>query len=566
MLVDGALFIVVQTGVHGLRHGQGVDIGRLQLDAAALGCCPQKAHIKGVDVVSHQNAVARKGKKSFQRFLFAGGVRYHLVGDAGQLGDLGGDGLTGLDEGIELLHHLAVADDDRANLSKILYAGVKTGGLGIEHAEFTVQRLILYAVNAGHHVVHKIGFAPVDELEIRVFFVDVIGCQHGFRIALTHAVVGDGNGGVSHAVRQLDDAAGVAEAVHAGKLGVQMQLHPLFRGSILPLFALHDQHIVGAHDVVVLVFIVGAVATHNDRAALANALPLGAVLPFLCADLQVDRSGIVGDGHSIDLAVVALDLGKEHIAPDHALAALAAQILEGGKVFGGEHFAVEDGDRLVGKVESLHLDGRCGVLFLEFDHRRCDLALQLFLHLLLLRRSHCALQRYLGGNAGMLGNTLCKQFLKAHLLQKLCAVAHPHRDVLPGDGNAAPVQKAVDGHTVPLHVLQQDAQSVLIQHGIAEQVFDLQFKAFIVRLQGSQQPGAEVLIQRGGTAQGKLDLPVLPQHPGVLHDHLPETGRKIRVRHKLRPQLGNKWFHKWYSFLVGSLQHKLPHPFLQVWQ
>ena len=227
---------------------------------------------------------------------------------------------------------------------------------------------------------------------------------------------------------------------------------------------------------------------------------------------------------------------------------------------------MEDGDRLVGKVESLHLDGRCGVLFLEFDHRRCDLALQLFLHLLLLRRSHCALQRHLGGNAGMLGNALCKQFFKAHLLQKLCTVAHPHRDVLPGDGNAAPVQKAVDGHTVPLHVLQQGAQSVLVQHGIAEQVFDLQFKAFIVRLQGSQQPGAEVLIQRGGTAQGKLDLPVLPQHPGVLHDHLPKTGRKIRVRHKLRPQLGNKWFHKWYSFLVGSLQHKLPHPFLRVWQ
>ena len=345
-----------------------------------------------------------------------------------------------------------------------------------------------------------------------------------------------------------------------------MQLHPLFRGGILPLFALHDQHIVGVYDVVVLVFIVGAVTPHDDCAALADALPLGAVLPFLCADLQIDRSGIVGDGHGVDLAVVALDLGKKYIAPDHALAALAAQILEGRKIFGGEHFAVEDGDRLVGKVEPLHLDRRCGVLFFKFDHRRCNLAFQLFLHLLLLGRSHRALQRHLGGNAGMLGNALCKQFLKAHLLQKLCAVAHPHRDVLPGNGDAAPVQKAVDGHTVPLHVLQQGAQGVLVQHGIAEQVFDLQFKALVVRLQGSQQAGAEVLIQRGGAAQSKLDLPVLPQHPGVLHDHLPEAGRKIRVRHKLRPQLGNKWFHKWYSFLVGSLQHKLPHPFLQVWQ
>ena len=86
----------------------------------------------------------------------------------------------------------------------------------------------------------------------------------------------------------------------------------------------------------------------------------------------------------------------------------------------------------------------------------------------------------------MLSNTLGKQLLKAHLLQKLCAVAHPHRDVLPGNGDAAPVQKAVDGHAVPLHVLQQGAQGVLVQHGIAEQVFDLQLKALIVRLQGSQ--------------------------------------------------------------------------------
>ena len=40
MLIDGSLLIVVQAGIHGLCHGQGVDIGRLQLDAAALGSCP----------------------------------------------------------------------------------------------------------------------------------------------------------------------------------------------------------------------------------------------------------------------------------------------------------------------------------------------------------------------------------------------------------------------------------------------------------------------------------------------------------------------------------------------
>lgn len=89
---------------------------------------------------------------------------------------------------------------------------------------------------------------------------------------------------------------------------------------------------------------------------------------------------------------------------------------------------------------------------------------------MLLGLSHRALQCHLGGNAGMLGNTLCQQFLKAHLLQKLCAVAHPHRDALPGDGNAASVQKTVDRYAVPLHILQQGAQGALVQHGVAEQI------------------------------------------------------------------------------------------------
>ena len=136
MLVDGALLVVVQARVHGLRHGQGVDIGRLKLDAAPLGRCPQKADIKGVGVVGHQNAAICKLQKGFQRLGSSLGASvHHLVGDAGQLGDLGGDGLAGLDKGVKLLHHLAVPDDDRADLGQVLHTGVKAGGLGIKHAE-----------------------------------------------------------------------------------------------------------------------------------------------------------------------------------------------------------------------------------------------------------------------------------------------------------------------------------------------------------------------------------------------------------------------------------------------
>ena len=473
VLVDGALLVVVQAGVHGLCHGQGVNIGRaFQRDAAALRGGPQKTHIKGVDIVAHKDAVTRKLQESFQCFLFAGGVGHHLVGDAGQLGDLGRDGLAGLDKGVKLVHHFPVLHDDRTDLGHILHAGVKARRLSIEHAELAVQRLVFHAVDAGHHVVHKVGFAPVDQLEIRVGLVDVVRRQHGFRVALTHAVVGDGNGRVPHAVGQLDDAAGVAEAVHAGKLGVQVQLHPLDRGSILPLFALHDEHIVGVNDIIVLVFIVGAVTAHDEGGALAERLPLGAVLAFLRANFQVDGALIVGDGNGVNFAVVALHLGEEHITPDGALAALAAQVLERGEVLGGEHLAVENGHGLVGQVEALHLDGRGGVLLLELDHRRRDLALQLFFHLVLLGFAHRALQRHLRLDAGMGRNALSQQFFKAHLLQKLRAVAHPDGDLLAGDADGAPVQKTVDGHTVPLHLLHQVPQGSFVQHGIAEQVFN----------------------------------------------------------------------------------------------
>ena len=66
-------------------------------------------------------------------------------------------------------------------------------------------------------------------------------------------------------------------------------------------------------------------------------------------------------------------------------------------------------------------------------------------------------------------------------------------------------------------------------------ISDAKLKALIVGREGGQQPCAQPLVQRGRTAQRKDDLPLLPQHLGVLDDHAAKTGRKVRVRHKLRP-------------------------------
>lgn len=143
---------------------------------------------------------------------------------------------------------------------------------------------------------------------------------------------------------------------------------------------------------------------------------------------------------------------------------------------------MEDGHRLVGQVQSLHFDGRSGILFLELDHRRGDLALQLFLHLVLLGlKAYSADQADFGRHPGVAGDAVCQQLFKAHLLQNFV----PWRtdgDALPQDGDAAPVQKAVDGHTVRLHFLQQVPQGGFVQRGIAEVVLDLQFKALMTGL------------------------------------------------------------------------------------
>ena len=204
---------------------------------------------------------------------------------------------------------------------------------------------------------------------------------------------------------------------------------------------------------------------------------------------------------------------------------------------------MENGHGLVRQVQALHLDGGGRVLLLKFDHRRRDLALQLFFHLALFRLIHRALQGHFGLDPRMGGYPLGQQVLKPHLLQKLGAVADTDADILARNADLAPVQKAVDGHAVPLHLLHQLPQGSFVHGSVTEEVLNFQFKALIARLQRGQQPRAQAFVQRGGAAQGKDHLPFLPQHPGALHNDLPKAGCKRRVYHKLRPELGNEWCH-----------------------
>lgn len=223
---------------------------------------------------------------------------------------------------------------------------------------------------------------------------------------------------------------------------------------------------------------------------------------------------------------------------------------------------MEDGHRLVGQVQPLHLDGGGGILFLELDHRRGDLALQLFLHLVLLGLAYSADQADFGRHPGVAGDAVCQQLFKAHLLQKLRAVAHPDGDALPQDGDAAPVQKAVDGHAVRLHFLQQVPQGRFVQRGIAEVVLDLQFKALIIRLQRGQQPGAQALVQRGGAAQGKMTCWLCRSMQACSTITCPKQDANAGSA----MNCGQSWETSGVTGDTPFIQHKLPRLCPQAWQ
>ena len=328
VFVDGIQLIVAQPGEQRLPHGQRVNVGILvKADARALPCLADKQHIKAVGVVRHQNVVAAEFLEGADGFVRRGGVRHHGIVDARQFHHARRDGLAGVDEGAEFLFRVdfAVFDKHRADFGQALGVRVQSGGLGVEHNKTAVQRHFGTAVQRGDHVIDKIRLAAVNQLKAGVVFVDGVGGQHGFGVALADAVVGNGDGAVSHTVRQPHDLAGIIKAVHGAGLGMQMQLHALlpFGCGILPLRAFYLQDIVGQNDVVMLIFVIHIVAAHDQRGAGFQPLPLGHVGVLVPQNLEVNRAGIVGDGGKINLAAVALDLGGKDIAPDRHLAAVA---------------------------------------------------------------------------------------------------------------------------------------------------------------------------------------------------------------------------------------------------
>ena len=97
-----------------LCQNERVDIGRLERKLEALACGSDEADVK-IGVVRAERSAADKVQK-FRQHLFDGRRTFqHLVGDAGQLDDLGKQASSGGNKGLEGIDHLVALHDGRAD-------------------------------------------------------------------------------------------------------------------------------------------------------------------------------------------------------------------------------------------------------------------------------------------------------------------------------------------------------------------------------------------------------------------------------------------------------------------
>ena len=115
MLGEDVQLVLLEVGVGKAGERDRVEIGIGERDLQLLGGGADETRIE-VGIVRDQHPVARKFEKSGDGFINRRRVGHHLVGDAGQLGDLFRDGHPGVDKGVEAVQHLALADAHRADL------------------------------------------------------------------------------------------------------------------------------------------------------------------------------------------------------------------------------------------------------------------------------------------------------------------------------------------------------------------------------------------------------------------------------------------------------------------
>ncbi len=230
MLRHDVQLVLPQSRQQVLGQDQGVDIGGPEVQPRLGAALADEADVE-LRVVGRQGPPVDELQEVRQGLLGRGRVLEHLVGDARKADDLRRQPPPGVHEGLEALGNLSVPEDHRADLRDGLPVHPEARGLDVEADDLPVQGDVLGPVDGDPvvHVVDEIALHPVEDLDL------VPGGVPGVGEGLGHAVVRDGDGGVAPADGLLDDLLGVRQGVHVAHLGVEVELHPLHRGGVLPL-------------------------------------------------------------------------------------------------------------------------------------------------------------------------------------------------------------------------------------------------------------------------------------------------------------------------------------------
>ena len=316
----------MQMRQHEAAHFERVDAGELPLDAKPFARCPQKAHIEACVVRDERILPLPRPHEEFRYgFVEVGRVCNGLIRNAGQLGDLGRDGLVRIDVGLERVTDLALDHAHRGNFGDLLVRRVETGRLEVEHDERAGERLGAPAAHDRQavRVVDVVRFDAVNDLHVPddVLLLALLRVERLGK-GLRDAVVGDGHGTVAPLCRAAQQRGGRAHAVHRGHIGMQVQLdalHAVIGVLSLRLFRLDDagrlehhfarvgvEHHFALHSAVQTFFDErGRVAGLVSRKELGDAHGIRAV-----SDVERDLHIVLAGLFAVDILV----LGEEHLA------------------------------------------------------------------------------------------------------------------------------------------------------------------------------------------------------------------------------------------------------------
>ena len=181
---------------------------------------PDEPGIEGRIVRNQDPGIPAEGIKLLERLFFEGRVLDHVVGDAGEFRNFGGNRFFRVDKDIERIRHFPVFQPHGANLGDAFGLRAKAGGLNVENDEFAVETLTGRALHHRNPVVDVIGLDAVKDLDFLPLLFELGGRIHGFREGLNYTVIGNGDCLVSPIGGARDERLGIGNRVHSGHFGM----------------------------------------------------------------------------------------------------------------------------------------------------------------------------------------------------------------------------------------------------------------------------------------------------------------------------------------------------------